>query len=312
MNILSYLSSKTTTRDLSKIENVCFKGGGMKGNAFVGVDRALTELGIWPQIKRFIGSSAGAIFATGAACRIPHAKMQSIIESTNFSKFKDTPWGIIGEGARIIEYYGMYEGKYFYDWYGSLLQETVGDANITFQEVYERFGSELVITTTDLTMKKLVYMSKDLTPHLAVRDAVRRSMSIPIFYIPIFETDTDGITHVYVDGGCTNNFPLDYFDHLYSTKQEALQRTIGFNLLEDFDQHTKPEISSIIDVITNLVNTDIEEIQNLRLSPHDAKRTINIPTFNLHSTDFDMSSADIKRLIKSGYESTMTTFKHED
>jgi len=308
MNILNWIYSPT---NLSQLENVCFKGGGIKGVAFVGVDRALTELGVWPQIKRFIGSSAGAIFATGAACRIPHTKMKAIIDTTDFSQFKDTPWGILGEGERIIRNFGLYNGDYFYNWIGNILKDNVGDADITFMQVFEKFNSELVITTTDLTMKSLVYMSKDSHPNLPVRDAVRRSMSIPIFYIPIQEKDTDGINHVYVDGGCTNNFPLDYFDDLYSSKEQAFTKTIGFNLLEDFNDHSKNDINSIIDIISSLLNTDIEEIQNLRLTEKDKERMINIPTFNIKSTDFDISKENIQKLDNSGYDSTIKFFKQK-
>lgn len=308
-HILNLLPSFTTKDpykiDPKQIENVCFKGGGMKGNAFVGVDKALTELGLWNQIKRFIGSSAGAIFAAAAACRIPYSKMKEIIDKTDYSKFKDTPWGIIGEGARIYEYLGLYDGAYFYNWYGSLLAECVGNSDITFQEVYTQFKSELVITTTDLTIKKLVYISRETDPDLPIRDAIRRSMSIPTFYIPIVVRDDKGIDHVYVDGGCSNNFPIDYFDKIYSTPEEAFSKTIGFNLQEDTGVC---KINNIIDLMNALVNTEIEEIQRIRLKPKDPLRIIDIPTFDLSSTDFSMSKENIERLEKSGYDSTMHFF----
>lgn len=289
------------------IENVCFKGGGMTGNAFVGVDQALTELGLLPQIKRFIGSSAGAIFAAAVACRIPYGKMTEIIENTEFSKFEDSPWGIVGEGVRLIEHWGIYKGDYFYDWFGDLLKDTIGTETITFQEVYDRFGSELVITTTDLTKQKLVYLTHRDNPDMQVRDAVRRSMSIPGFYVPIKEIDAKGITHVYVDGGCTNNFPLDYFDGLYSNPDEAFGKTIGFNLVGGDEKTT--EIKCIVSLIETLVYTEMETIQNLRLTPIDKYRIVNIDVFGLSYTNFNMSRDDIKRLIESGYKATVDFFR---
>ena len=291
----------------SSIENVCFKGGGMKGNAFAGVDRAFAELGLWPQIKRFIGSSAGAIFAGAAACRIPYKDMAAEIASTDFSKFEDSSWGVVGEGVRLVEYLGFYEGAYFYDWYGNLLEKYIGDKEITLQGVYDRFGSDLVITTTDLTKKKLVFLTRHNYPTLKLCDAVRRSMSIPVFYVPIKEVDDQGLTHLLVDGSCTDNFPLKYFDNLYPTAEEAFGKTIGFDL-EDSDQ--TDEINNIIDLVATLINTTIEVIEQLRLSPDDKYRTVYIKTWNYSSTDFNMSSADIQKLVESGYKSTMEFFEN--
>ena len=170
-------SGKQDTINKNTIENVCFKGGGMTGNAFVGVNRALTELELWPQIKRFIGSSACAIYAGCAACRIPYEKMNQLIVDTDFSEFCDSPWGIVGKAGRIVEYMGLYNGDYFYNWYRNILQETIGDPDITFQGVYTRFNSELVITTTDLTVRELVYLNHKYNPDMKITDAVRRSMS---------------------------------------------------------------------------------------------------------------------------------------
>jgi predicted acylesterase/phospholipase RssA len=288
------------------IENLCFKGGGMTGNAFVGVNHALIELGLLPQIKRFIGSSAGAIFAATVACRIPYSKMTEIIENTDFNKFEDSPWGIVGEGLRLIEHWGIYKGDYFYNWFGDFLKETVGSETITFQEVYERFDSELVITTTDLTEHKLIYLNHRDNPNMQIRDAVRRSMSIPAFYVPVKEIDVKGITHIYVDGGCTNNFPLHYFDDLYSNPDDAFGKTIGFNLVGEDEK--KSDIKCIVSLIESLIYTEMETIQDLRLNANDKYRTVNINVFGLSYTDFNMSREDIQRLIDSGYTATINFF----
>lgn len=288
------------------IENVCFKGGGMKGTAFVGVDRALTELNVWPQIKRFIGSSAGAIFASAAACRISHTDLAEIIDKTDFSKFKDAEWGIAGEGYRLIEELGMYKGEYFYNWYGDILEKYVRDRSITFQGVYERFGTELVITTTDLTDQKLIYMDRYNYPNLQIRDAVRQSMSIPVFYVPVTVIDDKGVAHIMVDGGCTNNYPLNYFDYLYSSPEEAFGKTIGFDLEDDQIQNVK--INNVLDLVTQLINTAICVIEKVRLTPEDKYRSIAINTNNYKSTDFDMPKHNITQLIENGYNSTIKFF----
>lgn len=299
----------------SEIENVCFKGGGVKGNAFLGVDKAFTELGMWPQIKRFIGSSAGAIFAGAAACRIPYADMKDVIDNTNFTKFEDTSWGLIGEGIRLVEDWGLYQGEYFFQWYRNILDQYVGNPDITFQEVYDQFGSELVITTTDLTKRKLVYMSRKTDPELSIAEAVRRSMSIPVYFVPVKYTDSDNLVHVLVDGGCTNNFPLDFFDQLYSTPEEAFTKTVGFNLeSSDCDDPKKYqdqtfEINSLTDLMTSLINTSVDVIERTRLRDVDKYRVIEINTGTCQATDFDITREEIQKLADAGYHATLNFFQ---
>jgi NTE family protein len=288
----------------------------MKGNAFVGVARALGELKIDDQIKRVIGSSAGAIFAGAIACRIPHDTLADIISGTDFSKFKDSKWGVVGEGLRLVEEMGIYEGRYFYEWYGDLLQEYVNDRKITLQGVYERFGIDLVITTTDLTKRRLVFLNRQDYPEMQVRDAVRRSMSIPVFFVPIRETDSEGLEHIYVDGGCTDNFPISYFDGLYSTPSEAFGKTLGFDL-ERGTEPTDPaqyrdetdKINNVIDLVISLLNTTIETIERVRLTPLDQFRTVDIMIGDCEGTDFDMPREKIKELGEIGYRCTMSFFE---
>lgn len=283
--------------DIARVENVCFKGGGMKGLTFVGVDRAMSEAGLWPQIKRFIGSSAGAIFAGASACRIPFDDLEDYVLSTDFSKFKDSKWGVT-ESYRLYEYLGLYPGDYFYNWYGNLLQKYIQDSEITLQGVYERFGTDLTITTTDLTLRKVIYMDRRNNPDLKLKDAVRRSMSIPLVFEPI-QTIEDEETHVYIDGGCTNNYPIDYFDNLYT--HSAFTRTLGFDLISDYE---KSSVDSIQGLLTALINTGIETIEDVRMSPEDVKRSVMINTGNVVSTDFNMSREEIRKLIDIGYEMT--------
>ena len=299
------------------IENICFKGGGIKGVAFVGVACALQEVDVLPNIRRFIGSSAGAIFATVAACRMPYEKISTVIESTDFSKFADVEMGgILTESYKLYEYMGLHSGDYFYKWFSGILAEHAEKADITFKEIREKWDSYLVITATDLTKKRLVYLNPDTAPDMQVRDAVRMSMSIPVFFTPVIRKDERGLDHVYVDGGCTNNFPLNYFDQIYKTEVDGFTRTLGFNL-EDDSSSKDPfvyvdqtvHVNNLIDLITTLINTDIEEIQRLRLTERDKIRVVSIDTFGISSTNFNISREHIKMLIDSGYEATKQKLK---
>jgi len=86
------------------------------------------------------------------------------------------------------------------------LKEKHGKADITLQELYEKTGNELVVTATCVNRRMQRFFHRAHHPDMPVVMAVRMSMSIPLFFVPIkFEGD------YYVDGGLLNNFPLWVF-----------------------------------------------------------------------------------------------------
>lgn len=277
-------------------DNLCLQGGGIKGCAFLGMARALVELDKLSSIKRFIGSSAGAIFATGLACGIPVHEMEAIIYATDFTQFMDGNYGQIGQAGRLLYWWGLYNGEYFYEWFGDILEKWAGNRDITFEGIYTKFGKELVITGSNVSTRTVHYFTKDSEPDMSIRLATRISMSIPIFYVPVYHNDC-----YWVDGGYLDNYPLSYFDPV-----PFFGETIGFKLHTDVSLPSG--INGIADYITSLLETAVEQIEKLRLKPGDELRTVLIHTFNIKGTDFNISKADIGRLIMSGYKGTMAYF----
>ncbi len=74
-------------------ENYVFKGGGPKGIAYAGVVNLLAEKGLLSSIKRFAGTSAGAIPAVFLALGCPSSKMEDILKNTNLLNYLDPPGG---------------------------------------------------------------------------------------------------------------------------------------------------------------------------------------------------------------------------
>lgn len=70
-------------------KNLVFKGGGVKGIAYVGALKALENAGILPEITGFAGTSAGAITAALASCKISSDALNTFLSSTNYNDFKD-------------------------------------------------------------------------------------------------------------------------------------------------------------------------------------------------------------------------------
>jgi len=279
-----------------EFENVCLEGGGIRGIAFIGVLKALEELHKVKGIKRYIGSSAGAIFAGAMACGYDSEQMKQLVLTTDFTQFMDGNWGQIGSVMRLVYYWGIYNGDYFYNWYGKVLEKTCGNPDITFLEAYIQFDKELYITGSNISTRQIHYFCRDSYPNMKIRDAVRISMSIPIFYVPVFHEKC-----YWVDGGYLDNYPLAYFDPM-----PFFGETLGFRLYPD---KTIPEpINNITDFVTNLLETAVEQIDKLRLKPGDEMRSVPIHTFDIKSTDFYITKQQMEMLIESGYKSTIEFF----
>ena len=189
-------------------KNLIFEGGGVKGIAYVGALQELEGRGIMKNIKRVGGTSAGAINAVLLALGYTLKETQKILMELNFNNFMDDSWGIIRDSKRLIEKYGWYKGDFFRDWIGGLIRNKTGTENSTFNDLRNQGLRELYLIGANLSTGFSEVFSCEHTPRVRVVDAVRISMSIPLFFAAVRNFRED----VYVDGGVFNNYPIKLFD----------------------------------------------------------------------------------------------------
>jgi NTE family protein len=177
---------------------------------------------------------------------------------------------------------------------------------------------------------------------MCIADAVRISMSIPLFFAAKRGIRGD----VYVDGGVLDNYPVKLFDRKKyvktknSTKTEYYKRvndqikgnarpispyvynkeTLGFRLdtkdeISSFRDNAEPareEIKSFFDYSKALLHAMLEAQQNAHLHSDDWARTIYIDSLDVNTTDFDLSDEKKKDLLASGRNGTETYFAWYD
>lgn len=284
-------------------ENLVFEGGGVKGLALAAAVMELKKLGILDDITRFAGSSAGAIVAAGLAIGYTPEEIVKVMLKTNFADFVDDSTGILRDATRLISDYGFAKGDFFENWIGVLIEDKTGNDNYTFKQLFEDTGRELVITGTNLTQQRLIFFSHRTHPDLAISKAVRISMSIPYFFVPV-EYNGD----YYVDGGMLYNYPIDVFG-------KGNEHTLGLKMVTDDEQRTNliqhggQQIESLIDFSTSIVNLLLLEIERQHVNDSYWKRTITINTGHVSTTDFDLSKEDMKFLYKRGKHAVRDFFK---
>ncbi|MGV8025388.1 MAG: patatin-like phospholipase family protein [Anaerolineaceae bacterium] len=324
-SFLSNVFSKPIT-----YRNLVFKGGGIRGIAYIGALEVIEEQGILPGIERVAGTSAGAISALLVSLRIPVSEILEIFSTLDFRKIPQSstrkhrlPLHMPSEEEklmRIIKGYGLYSSSYFYQWLRkSVAEHCNGKADATFTDFHDAGFRDLHIVVANLSRRQGEVLSYTSTPNVAVADAVRMSMSIPLYFEALrFDGLKFGKGDYYVDGGVFNNFPINIFDQLPFVKENESKRhkgnpeTLGLFLYpESVGEATKSKNPhNLIDylglVISNLYES--YEVMQFENSVIDQRRTIAISDCGILSTDFSIVKGDEKYnlLRESGRKAALT------
>jgi NTE family protein len=310
-------------------KNLVFKGGGVKGVAYLGAIEVLEQQGVLPSITRVAGSSAGAITAMALSFPLTAAQVIDLVNTLDFSRIagggtNDIPFvpeilkkelakifGEVDSILRLLFRYGLHTSDYFYDW----LKQTIaaqcgGNAMATFRDFQERGFRDLHVTSADISQHVTRYFSAALTPDVAVADAVRMSMSLPFFFVPQrFDGTTMGQGDYMVDGGTQNNYPISLFDGpAYQGGHGYLNwETLGFFLYTAQENIKPAKIESLPQYIENMVETLLAAQDVLmRASEGDVLRTVMVSDCGVATTDFNIKPGDptYNKLVESGRQAT--------
>ena len=199
-------------------------GGGVKGIGHAGAVAALREAGY--TFPRVAGTSAGAIVGALVAAGMSVPRMEEVIRGVSWQRFRDPHVRdripLVGPGASVLLQNGIYEGRYLREWLGNELEQlgvsTFADLRVDDPQADGEDTWKLVVMAADITRGELVRLPWDCSRYgldpddMLVVDAVRASMSIPIFFEPFTLEHADGESSTLVDGGLLSNYPIDVFD----------------------------------------------------------------------------------------------------
>jgi NTE family protein len=295
------------------VDLVC-EGGGVKGIGLVGAIAGLEEHGY--RFERMAGTSAGAIVATLLASGYTAGEVRAIIQSLEFERFKDPTWQtrlpLVGGLASLLARQGLYTGDYLHQVMHHYLEakgvRAFGDLHRLAATGDDRDRYAAQVIASDITGRRLLVLPRDarklgIEPdELRVADAVRMSMSIPIFFTPVRVN-----RHLIVDGGLLSNFPVWLFD----SEDPPRWPTFGLKLVEPHprasigarfsdDPRTPHGISAIVDYAKGLIATMSEFHDRLYLESHTFARTIAIPTLGIGTTDFGLTPEQAEQLYQAG------------
>jgi NTE family protein len=311
-------------------KNLVFEGGGVKGIAYGGALEVLNDMAILKNVERIAGTSAGAINAVLLSIGYTHQEVSKIIAETNFKDFEDDSFFIVRDIRRLLNYFGWYKGDKFKIWLKKYILLKTGNSELTFAEMQNLKSTknfkDLYVVATNLSQQKVQVFSHETTPDVKIADAVRTSMSIPLYFQSIkYKND------IYVDGGVSWNYPINLFDYKkylsnplngeqveYSNNSDYVfnYETLGFRLdstaVIEYAKHnwaSEPvKVSNVKSYSSALINFLMETANKAHLKSNDWNRTIFIDTLDVKTTQFELSREKIEALIKSGKENTLKYF----
>lgn len=324
-----------------QFRNLVFEGGGVKGIAYAGALKRLEEKNILPDIKRVAGTSAGAITAALVALGANSKDVEEIVGGTRFRDFMDDSFGVIRDLNRLMNDYGWYKGDSFSAWMQKQVYALCQDAEITFANLSKLAGQpgskckELYVVGTNLSLQMPIVYSAETTPDFPVWEAVRISMSIPLFFAAI-KKQIPG-TQIFVDGGVTWNYPLDIFDDkkylvnqeagivpnyvtIYNAEQVYNIETLGLRvdtadeIKAEKDSWRLPpvEINGFFDYAKALVCYMGDMANKMHLHKNDWDRTVFLDAGGVKTTDFDLPDEKVNMLVENGFKGATKYFQWFD
>jgi NTE family protein len=245
----------------------------------------------------------------------------------------------------LVKQYGWYRGDEFATYLSELVARKTQNPNLTLGELHAlaqqqpaRFR-DLYTTGTNLTLQRVQVFSYETNPTMRVADAVRISMSIPLYFRAVLLDAQNNVltgdpkpgqpVQVLVDGGLLANYPIDLFDYprylpagTPAATADAHGRvhnpeTLGLRL----DRAEQIPLDNAAAGRQQLAPYDIHDfntyvgalytvaLENLNpLQPSDWKRTVSINFLGFSPKIKRVTDAQKKQLMDSGHQGVQDFF----
>jgi NTE family protein len=302
--------------------DLVLEGGGVLGIAHVGAISALEERGY--SFPRVAGTSAGAIVGALVAAGMGHEELGELMRKLDYRSFRDKGMldrvPLVGRGLSALLENGIYEGDHLREWLGNLLADLGkvrfgdllrdDDDDGAAPELERRY--KLVVIAADVTHGELVRLPWDyghygLNPdQQLIVDAVRASMSIPLFYEPVKLPRTGDSASTLVDGGLLSNFPIEILDRTDLARPRW--PTFGVKLIPELPAGGAklfPWLAAIDFGLPRFleqlaVTAVVGHDQGYLAKPWVSARTIRVDVGRVNPIDFGIDRVTQERLFEHG------------
>jgi len=285
------------------VKNLIFSGGGVKGLAFIGVYKYLEEIDGLRYIDKIIGVSIGSAFAFLVTLGYNYRDIYNVFINIDFSKthsiinidFSKTHSINTECLFNFVDNYGLDNGEKISKILKIFLRRKYKVDDITFNELFEKTNINLNILGTCLTTMSSTWFNLKNSPTMSVITAIKISMALPFIFMPLTIDNK-----IYVDGGLTNNYPIDSFNN--NNKE-----TIGIVITNDSFKYYK--IDNIIDYMLAVLQTNFVKQDNEKIIKYfDVTIELKIDS---NALEFNITREKKQEFIDLGYEQTKNEIRNK-
>jgi NTE family protein len=183
-------------------DTLCLSGAGTSGFSFISCINFLEEKNILniKNIKRFVGTSIGSIISFFLLLGYTTNDLKKFCFNFNFNKFEQEI-----NSEKFLLNYGLNDGSNILIFIQTFLKNKINKHDITFKELHELINKDIFIITTNYSKCQEEVFNHIKTPNMSVIKAIRKSISLPFFFTPVYYNND-----IYIDGGFTNNLGVNY------------------------------------------------------------------------------------------------------
>ena len=284
------------------ITKLVISGGGVSGLCGLGVLQKLYENNVLQYIDTFIGSSVGSFISFLLLIGYFPIDIYNILCNINFEKILKLKDDDINEIYDIIKsnlfeentdkmQFGLYSQHNLLLILKKLSIAKNINTEITFIELYEKINKNLVITGTCLNTNDIVYFTHTNYPNMPIMKALEISSCIPFLFKPINFNN-----YLWVDGGCIENYPVNYVNI------EEVNNFIGINFIKE--ETLINSFNTHIEYVMRVINCLISERH--KINSLYANNTIEVKQNKY--LKWDLNNTQKKELYDIGYNINISKF----
>ena len=268
---------------------IVLSGGGIRALAHLGALAVLEKKGLLVNVREYTGVSAGAFVGFCLCIGYTVAELKMLCSVFDFGLIRNL------DPEAALEFpttFGFDNGENLVKLLHSLLRIKKVPITITFGEWKEQYpqGPFLRCFATDLYTTSPREFSAEKTPSVTLVDALRATMSLPGYFLPVPDPITKNLL---VDGGILHNFPLAFLP--LSQREDALGISFSYH-------HTR--VSEIPDLLTffSQIFACYYIPRTYSLHNQHPDRCIVIPCGHVQAWNFEATQEEREGIMKLGEE----------
>lgn len=269
-------------------DTLVLSGGSVNGISLIGALQYVKDNNLLNEVTTYVGTSVGALICYLLV--IGYTPIEIIVYICTSQLL---------EKMRCFNLVAMLNGQGASSY--ACIQETLEKMTIdkigrflTLKDVQTQLGKKFICVTYNITKKEAEILGPDTHPDMPCITALRMTTNLPLIFEPY-----KYMNNFYIDGGISNNFPIDIAD------KEGL-KILGIHLSyhDDEGDDVLKKDNNLIEYVYKLMLVPIEQSIKSRIKSASSKCTIvelsckNMPKiFN-----FNIDSKTKLEMFSEGYE----------